>query len=84
MAGLGRRDDVRLYVKLPAWFTMPTPIGEYNPDWNIVMDDPEGEGKLALYLVRETKPTSHLAELRPDERQKLRCGARGTLPRRSA
>ena len=33
VAGLERRDGVKLYVNLPAWFTVQTPIGEYNPDW---------------------------------------------------
>jgi len=58
--GLERRADVRLYVKLPAWFIVPTPIGEYNPDWAIVMQprDEHGEstGEQRLYLVRETSP----------------------------
>lgn len=78
--GLEKRDDVRLYLKLPAWFTVPTPIGEYNPDWAIVMEerDEHGQptGKPLLYLVRETKDTHNLDELRPDERRKIICGER--------
>jgi type III restriction enzyme len=78
--GLERRDDVRLYVKLPAWFTVPTPIGEYNPDWAIVMEerDTHGEpaGKPLLYLVRETKSTLERDQWRPDERRKAHCGER--------
>jgi type III restriction enzyme len=70
---LERRKDVRLYVKLPRWFTVDTPVGEYNPDWAIVMDHPE-DGKPILYLVRETKDTLNLDELRPDERRKVKCG----------
>lgn len=27
------RDDIKLFVKLPRWFTIPTPLGDYNPDW---------------------------------------------------
>lgn len=78
--GLEARLDVRLYVKLPAWFTVETPIGEYNPDWAIVMDRPPdyhgpGEGPL-IYLVRETKGTPRLGELRPDERRKILYGER--------
>ena len=30
--GLEHRDDVTPYVKLPSWFTVPTPVGEYDPD----------------------------------------------------
>ena len=33
-------DEIKLYVKLPAFFTVPTPIGEYNPDWAIVKRTP--------------------------------------------
>jgi type III restriction enzyme len=78
--GLEKRDDVKLYLKLPAWFMVPTPIGEYNPDWAIVMEDRDEHGqptdKPLLYLVRETKSTHKLDELRPDERRKIRCGER--------
>lgn len=63
---------VKLYVKLPAWFQVPTPVGSYNPDWAIVMGDEDGADR--LYLVRETKPTTHLPDLRPDERRKILCG----------
>ena len=74
---LERRKDVRLYFRLPAWFTVRTPIGLYNPDWAIVMDNPEEEeGKPVLYLVRETKSTDLLGDLRPDERRKILCGKR--------
>jgi type III restriction enzyme len=70
---LEKRKDVKLYIKLPGWFTVTTPIGEYNPDWAIVMEDPEG-GADRLYLVRETKGTLDLDKLRPDERRKILCG----------
>lgn len=74
--GLEHRDDVKLYVKLPGWFTVPTPIGEYNPDWAIVLEKEEYDGKKekTLYLVRETKSTRNLDELRSDERRKIICG----------
>lgn len=63
---------VKLYVKLPGWFLVPTPIGGYNPDWAVVMD--MGDGQERLYLVRETKPSTNLDDLRPDERRKIQCG----------
>jgi type III restriction enzyme len=76
--GLENRDDVRMYVKLPAWFTVPTPVGEYNPDWAIVMDDRDEHGdtnrRPLIYLVRETKTSTNLDDLRPDERRKIACG----------
>ncbi len=62
---------VKLYVKLPRWFEVRTPIGGYNPDWAIVMDI--GEGQDTLYLVRETKGSINLDDLRPDERRKIEC-----------
>jgi len=78
--GLEHRDDVKLYLKLPAWFTVPTPIGEYNPDWAIVMEerDEHGQptGKPLLYLVRETKSTLDRDKWYPDERRKVHCGER--------
>jgi type III restriction enzyme len=56
---LERREDVRLYFKLPPWFTVPTPVGEYNPDWAIVIEQRDEHGepidRPLLYLVCETK-----------------------------
>ena len=73
-------DFVKLYVKLPGFFKVPTPIGAYNPDWAIVVEprDEFGEptGEEMLYLVRETKATTNLNDLRPDERRKIECGKR--------
>lgn len=68
---MNQRDDIRLYVKLPGWFVVPTPVGNYNPDWAIVMDDPNEPDGEKLYLVRETKGDG---ELRPTERRKTECG----------
>ena len=62
-------------MKLPDWFTVETPIGRYNPDWAVVMDNPE-DGDPVLYLVRETKGTLDPGQLRFDERRKIECGAR--------
>ncbi|MGH7491947.1 MAG: DEAD/DEAH box helicase family protein [bacterium] len=49
---LDEREDIRLFVKLPNWFEVETPVGKYNPDWAIVKHASE-----TLYLVRETKST---------------------------
>lgn len=76
--GLESRDDVKLYIRLPRWFTVPTPVGQYNPDWAIVMEDRDEHAKRRgmplLYLVRETKSTTNLLELSPEERRKIQCG----------
>ena len=70
---LEKRSDVKLYIKLPNWFKVDTPIGRYNPDWAIVIDDPEEEGN-KLYLVRETKGSLDVNDLRPDEQKMISCG----------
>lgn len=66
---LDRREDVRLFIKLPGWFEVETPIGGYNPDWAIVKA--EADGTERLYLIRESKPTTDLEELRPLEKLKI-------------
>lgn len=59
---LDKRDDVELFLKLPDWFKIDTPIGGYNPDWAIVRKLETGEK--ILYLVRETKGTTDISALR--------------------
>lgn len=68
---LDEREDIRLFVKLPDWFRVQTPVGEYNPDWAIVKHDGE-----AIYLVRETKGTRDFLKLRSIEADKVRCGVK--------
>ena len=78
--GLERRDDIKLYLKLPAFFTVPTPIGNYNPDWAIVKEERDAHGETTgeeyLYLVHETKGTTDQEQLRQSEYQKICCGKR--------
>jgi type III restriction enzyme len=70
-AQLDAREDIKLFVKLPRWFTVDTPIGTYNPDWAIVRQD-----HTIMYLVRETKSTKDFLKLRTSEADKVRCGLR--------
>ncbi|MGG6431970.1 type III restriction-modification system endonuclease [Anoxybacillus sp. D401a] len=63
-----RDENVKVYVKLPNWFKIDTPIGAYNPDWALVIDK-DGEEK--LYFVLETKGTDWEGELRPEEAAKI-------------
>jgi type III restriction enzyme len=72
---LEAREDVKLYLKLPYWFTVPTPVGEYRPDWAIVMKREEEAEKPILYLVTETKGSLRETELRPNEWRRIQCGA---------
>ncbi len=69
---LDKREDVKVFLKLPGWFTLETPVGRYNPDWALVKTDDDGVDR--LYLVRESKPTTDLSKLRPDERLKVLFG----------
>jgi len=66
-------EQVKFYFKLPNWFKIPTPIGNYNPDWALVF-----EGDAKIYFVAETKdtgtPTVDLSKLSKDEQLKIKCG----------
>ncbi|MDO8578777.1 MAG: hypothetical protein Q7R50_06315, partial [Dehalococcoidales bacterium] len=66
---LDQRGDIKLFVKLPGWFEIDTPVGKYNPDWAILKHDGQ-----AFYLVRETKGTKDFLMLRNTEADKVRCG----------
>ena len=66
---LDEREDIKLFVKLPGWFVIDTPVGTYNPDWAILKHDGQ-----ALYLVKETKGTKDFLKLRTAEADKVRCG----------
>ena len=68
---LDEREDIKLFVKLPGWFEVDTPVGKYNPDWAILKHD----GQI-LYLVRETKGTRDFLKLRTSEAYKVRCGSK--------
>jgi type III restriction enzyme len=59
---LDNREDVELFLKLPDWFKIDTPIGGYNPDWAIVRKLDSGDR--IVYLVRETKGTTDISALR--------------------
>jgi type III restriction enzyme len=75
---LEQREDVKLYIKLPNWFKVPTPVGEYNPDWAIVVEsvDEAGLPKETVYLVAETKGHTERGKLRPSEQRKIDCAER--------
>ena len=64
-------DDVLLYAKLPSRFKVDTPIGDYNPDWAVVLNTFEGE---KLYFVAETKGTENINDLKGSEKKKILCG----------
>ena len=71
--GLEKNEKVKVYAKLPAWFKVPTPLGAYNPDWAVVVED-GGEEK--FYFVVETKGSAWWDDLRHLEGAKIKCGER--------
>ena len=68
---LEQNEAVKVYAKLPGWFTVPTPLGRYNPDWAVLINSDVGE---RLYFVVETKGSTFLNGLRPTESAKIKCG----------
>lgn len=69
---LEKNECVKVYAKLPGWFKVPTPLGNYNPDWAVLIDTDEGE---RLYFVVETKGSLFTEEdLRGKEAAKVKCG----------
>ena len=68
---LEKNTAVKVYAKLPDWFRIPTPLGNYTPDWALLVDTDEGE---RVYFVVETKSTLYLDALREQERAKITCG----------
>lgn len=70
---LETNESVKLYVKLPAWFTVPTPLGTYNPDWAVLIED-SSSGIEKLYFVVETKSSTFFGDLRHKEGAKINCG----------
>ena len=62
---------VKVFAKLPSWFKVPTPLGNYNPDWAVLI---ENEGAERLYFVVETKGSLFNDDLRGTEGAKIDCG----------
>jgi type III restriction enzyme len=62
--------EVVVYAKLPRGFFIPTPVGNYNPDWAIAFQ----EGKVKhVYFVAETKGSMSSMDLRKIEESKIEC-----------
>lgn len=67
---LDKSVEVVVYAKLPKTFTIPTPVGNYSPDWAIAFV----EGKVKhVYFIAETKGTMSSLELRLIEDCKIEC-----------
>ncbi|EPD2103139.1 DEAD/DEAH box helicase family protein [Pseudomonas aeruginosa] len=69
--GLEKNEAIKLYAKLPGWFKVPTPLGTYNPDWAVLVEE---DGTQHLYFVVETKSSLFTDDLRDKESAKIECG----------
>ena len=67
---LDAAQEVCVYAKLPKGFHIPTPVGNYSPDWAIAFY--EGTVK-HIFFVAETKGTMESLNLRPIEQAKISC-----------
>lgn len=68
---LEKNANVKLYAKLPGWFKVPTPLGSYNPDWAVLIEEDNAQH---LYFVVETKGSLFADDLRDKEQAKILCG----------
>lgn len=62
--------EVTVYAKLPSGFKIPTPVGNYNPDWAIVLNNPSFK---YVYFIAETKGNLSSLQLRDVEKAKIEC-----------
>lgn len=67
---MDKADEVVVYAKLPTSFYIPTPVGNYSPDWAIAFK--EGSVK-HIYFVAETKGSLDSLQLRGVEKAKIEC-----------
>ena len=71
-------DEVVCFMKLPAYYKIQTPIGEYNPDFGIVMKRKSlrNGSESEFYFVIETKGTNDINDkkaLKESEIYKIQC-----------
>ncbi len=67
---LDKADEVCVYAKLPKGFAIPTPVGNYSPDWAIAFY--EGTVK-HIFFIAETKGSMESFDLRRIEEAKISC-----------
>lgn len=67
---LDKADEVCVYAKLPKGFHIPTPVGNYSPDWAIAFH----EGKVKhIFFIAETKGSMSSMDFRRIEEAKSKC-----------
>ena len=62
--------DIVVYSKLPRGFLIPTPVGDYNPDWAIAFKE---QSVQHIYFVAETKGSQPSLKFRDFEKKKIKC-----------
>lgn len=67
---LDKSTEVCVYAKLPRTFKIPTPVGNYSPDWAIAFH--KGTVK-HIYFIAETKGSMNSLDIRPIEKAKIDC-----------
>ena len=67
---LDEASEVVVYAKLPRSFQIPTPVGNYAPDWAIAM---KKDGVKHIFFIAETKGSMSSMELNAIERAKIAC-----------
>jgi len=65
-------DRIKMFIKLPDWFKVETPIGGYVPDWAILTTKGK-DNQERLYFIIETKSTTDERGLRVSENEKIYC-----------
>ena len=68
---LDKADEVCVYAKLPRSFQIPTPVGNYAPDWAIAFND--NMGVKHVYFIAETKGSMDSMQLKGVEKAKIDC-----------
>ena len=67
---LEKAAEVVVYAKLPKGFHIPTPVGNYSPDWAIAFNE---KSVKHVYFVAETKGSMSTLQLRDIEKAKIAC-----------
>ena len=68
---LDKADEVCVYAKLPRSFHIPTPVGNYAPDWAIAFND--NMGIKHVFFIAETKGSMDSMQLKGVEKAKIDC-----------
>ena len=71
---LDKAEEVCVYAKLPRSFQIPTPVGNYAPDWAIAFND--NAGVKHVFFIAETKGSMDSMQLKGAEKAKIECAKR--------